>query len=323
MKFKLCALCCVLATASVFATPIGILGIGSSGVVDETLTSILFTADPSAIGLCPGAACNGDVNAGTNLTFAGGPLNLLEGILINNGQPFGLPPPPGAGLFNPFFRFALHPNLLFTLTGIDPGSSNSDCVAASAGVGGSCSIDVAGSPSPIVLTKVGTSTLISIGLLGEATDGVRTSNWTGAFSATIPSITPEGILLHFCPSGTCTAADLAAGRTLKVLSTSGSFQAISDISEPEPLMITTTSAANGVVGASYSQTITATGGTPPYLWSIIRGRLPAGLAFNSLTGQITGTPTNAEIVSVTFQVSDSSNPAQIATVTLTFTITAN
>ena len=233
MKFKLSALSCMLATASAFASPVGILGVGSSGVVAATLTSILFTPDPSAIGPCPGAPCNGDVNTGSTLTFVGGPLATQEGILINSGQPFGSPPPPGAGEFNPFFQFAAHPNLLFTLTGVDPGSSNTNCVVAS--IGGSCSIDVAGIPSPIVLTKVGTATLVSMGFFGTATDGSGTSLWSGAFSATIPSITPKEILLSFCPSGTCTAADVAAGRTLEARSTSGSFDVTSGVTGvPEP-----------------------------------------------------------------------------------------
>jgi hypothetical protein len=246
MKSSLAAVAALFVGGCAFASPIGILGIGSSGVVDATLTSILFTMDPAAIGPCPGAPCNGDVNTGTTLTFAGGPLGTREGILINNGQPFGTPPPPGAGVFNPFFQFAAHPNLTFTLTGVDPGSSNTNCVAASTGAGGSCSIDVAGTPSPVVLTKVGTSTLVSIGLFGTADDGTGTSNWSGAFSATIPSITPQGVLLKFCPSGTCTAADVAAARVLIVRSVSGSFNATAT-SIPEPGTVSMLLAGAGFV----------------------------------------------------------------------------
>lgn len=46
-----------------------------------------------------------------------------------------------------------------------------------------------------------------------------------------------------------------------------------------------------VVGVPYSFTMTATGGFPPYTWSIVAGALPAGLALNPVTGVIDGTPT--------------------------------
>src|SRR6187549_556688 len=51
---------------------------------------------------------------------------------------------------------------------------------------------------------------------------------------------------------------------------------------------------DGVTGASYSQTLTATGGVlPSYTWSLVagQGNLPAGLSLSSTTGVISGTPT--------------------------------
>jgi len=89
---------------------------------------------------------------------------------------------------------------------------------------------------------------------------------------------------------------------------------------PGPLTITTTSVAGGTVGKAYSQTLTATGGSPPYLWSIIAGRLPAGLTLNRNTGQIAGTPIEEQTAIVTIQVTDSSSPPQTATTVLVFTI---
>src|SRR5439155_10851615 len=60
---------------------------------------------------------------------------------------------------------------------------------------------------------------------------------------------------------------------------------------PELLSIVTTSPlATGTVGATYSQTLTATGAAAPYTWSLISGPLPAGLTLSS-AGVISGTPT--------------------------------
>jgi predicted outer membrane repeat protein len=58
------------------------------------------------------------------------------------------------------------------------------------------------------------------------------------------------------------------------------------------------------VGASYSQTFTATNGTGPYTWSLSSGSLPAGLALNPSTGALTGTPTAGGTFNFTVNVVD-------------------
>ncbi len=58
-----------------------------------------------------------------------------------------------------------------------------------------------------------------------------------------------------------------------------------------PLAITTQSLSNAVVGVAYSQTLAATGGTPPYTWAIQSGGLPSLLTLNPTNGQIAGMPT--------------------------------
>jgi hypothetical protein len=66
----------------------------------------------------------------------------------------------------------------------------------------------------------------------------------------------------------------------------------------------------GVAGRAYSQTLTATGGVPPYTWSVVTGSsLPAGLNLTA-GGTITGTPTTAGTSNFTIRVADSSAPAQ-------------
>ena len=74
---------------------------------------------------------------------------------------------------------------------------------------------------------------------------------------------------------------------------------------PPPLVITTASPLPaGTIGAAYSQTLTASGGTPPYSWSVTSGTLPAGLTL-SAAGLLSGTPTAATTVTFDIQVSDS------------------
>ncbi len=61
----------------------------------------------------------------------------------------------------------------------------------------------------------------------------------------------------------------------------------------------------GYVGLEYGFCFTATGGTPPYTFSVNSGHLPAGLAINPDTGCITGIPLQVEVRTFTAQVDDS------------------
>ncbi len=71
---------------------------------------------------------------------------------------------------------------------------------------------------------------------------------------------------------------------------------------------------------AYSAALAATGGTAPYTWTLISGALPTGVSLNA-AGAISGTPTVlATNTPLTFQVQDSSNPAQMKTANLTLTI---
>jgi len=59
-----------------------------------------------------------------------------------------------------------------------------------------------------------------------------------------------------------------------------------------------------VIGTPYSKTITATGGTPPYTFTVSSGALPPGLSLNPTTGVISGTPTTAGTFNFTIIATD-------------------
>ncbi len=79
----------------------------------------------------------------------------------------------------------------------------------------------------------------------------------------------------------------------------------------DPLSVTTTSLSQGQTAVAYSATLSATGGTAPYSWTVKSGTLPAGLSL-STGGVIAGTPTGAGAANVTVQVSDSEAMPQTA-----------
>ena len=55
---------------------------------------------------------------------------------------------------------------------------------------------------------------------------------------------------------------------------------------------------------AYSATVTAGGGSAPYAWSVQSGTLPTGLALNSSTGVISGTPTAIQSSTFTLRATD-------------------
>jgi len=78
-----------------------------------------------------------------------------------------------------------------------------------------------------------------------------------------------------------------------------------------PISFVTTSLPEATEGSTYSESISVTGGTSPYTWTIVSGSLPDGLTLRASTGVISGTPDEGTAGSHTFtiRVTDSSTPS--------------
>ena len=64
---------------------------------------------------------------------------------------------------------------------------------------------------------------------------------------------------------------------------------------------------SGEVGAAYSDQLTETGGSGPFVWAVSSGLLPAGVSLGAATGLLSGTPTAAGTSSFTVRVTDASS----------------
>src|ERR1019366_8971706 len=89
-----------------------------------------------------------------------------------------------------------------------------------------------------------------------------------------------------------------------------------------PLNITTTSLPSATLNFQYSATLGASGGVPPYTWSVISGSLPPGLNLDPASGLISGTPTTEGTYPFTVQVADAQTPPATASAPLSITVNA-
>ena len=63
----------------------------------------------------------------------------------------------------------------------------------------------------------------------------------------------------------------------------------------------------GVTAVPYSQSVTASGGTPPYTYAVSNGALPTGLTLNPATGQISGVPVAPGLFTFTIRATDAAS----------------
>ncbi len=177
-------------------------------------------------------------------------------------------------------------------------------------------------------------TLADLTLAGSLPDGTVEMTYAGQVTAkggkapylfSIASgLLPPGLMLDPA-TGTVTGTPILAGNydfTLRVMDATGRTDtkafaiAIAQAPAAAPLKITTSSLPFGAVGVLYSATLSATGGTPPYSWSV--SGLPAGLVADA-GGQISGTPQQPGDFNLKLQVTDAAKVTVSANASLTIT----
>ncbi len=82
--------------------------------------------------------------------------------------------------------------------------------------------------------------------------------------------------------------------------------------QSEPLYLVTGTLPQAKVGEAYHTQFSATGGIPPYLWSIQAGSLPEGITLDRQTGSLTGTPSTPQTAVFQVKVTDKEEHADIA-----------
>jgi len=218
--------------------------------------------------------------------------------------------------------------------GTDGGDLGANLGAVGGSSGGGASSDGATAPSAITITS---------GAPPSATAG---SAYQFAFTAAhgappyawqLVSSAPLGLTLD--ASGSLAGTPQQAGTftfTVQVsdaASTTARQQVTLDIRLP-PLTIVLAALPPAQPGSPYATRVAATGGQPPYRWSVASGSLPDGLTFDPATGEIAGTPqltmaptprVSAQPMrpvarTISIRVADSAFPATTATATVTIVV---
>ena len=166
---------------------------------------------------------------------------------------------------------------------------------------------------------IGTSSLPG-GVIGTAyQQTLLASGGTGGYSWTVTNGTlPAGLTLSAAGAiaGTPSSSAGTANFTVQVTdSSSAKATATLSIAVTAALTIGTSSLPAAVVGTAYQQTLTASGGTGGYTWSVTSGAVPAGLTLNA-AGAISGTPSSAGTAAFIVQVADSSSAKTTANLSI-------
>ncbi|MEK6323666.1 MAG: putative Ig domain-containing protein [Acidobacteriota bacterium] len=188
-------------------------------------------------------------------------------------------------------------------------------------------ISVYSNEAPVITPSSSPELTIATADLPEATVGV-------AYSRTLTAIGGKPDFSWLIESGSL-APGISLAQTGSISgtpSTAGTFNFVAKVTDSSagfatraltlavkssaPLSILASQLPRGAVGATYSQSIGASGGQTPYTWSLQSGSLPDGITLNQ-TGIISGTPERPVTTSFVLKLTDAVNASVSATLAIT------
>jgi FG-GAP-like repeat/Putative Ig domain len=153
--------------------------------------------------------------------------------------------------------------------------------------------------APTTQTDQGKTIVITAKLTNDGSNSGVTWGLNGPGSLTGAS--NFGVTYNAPPS---VAAVVTATVTATSLKDNSKKNSLMLTANPPPQISPLQTLPNATTGAAYSQTISETGGTSPFTWSVSIASLPNGLSINAGSGAITGTPSGGGTWYFEAQVTD-------------------
>lgn len=167
-------------------------------------------------------------------------------------------------------------------------------------------VKVSVSPSSVTLSSAQTQQFTAT-VLGTANTAVKWSATSGTIAAgglyTAPTVTSP-------TSVTVTATSNADPKKF------ASAAVTIDTGTGGNLAILTKSVPESIVGTTYAEVLSGSGGTQPYRWSVISGSLPAGLQLDAQAGAISGQTTKTGSYPFSIQLADAKGATATQALTL-------
>ncbi|MEO5559613.1 MAG: ice-binding family protein [Dokdonella sp.] len=216
------------------------------------------------------------------------------------------------------------------LSGTDLGgltlTSGVYCFSSSAQLTGTLTLDAQGNPNAVFIFQIGSAltTASSSSVLVINSGSNCNVFWQVGTSATLGTTTVFAGNILALSSITLNTGASANGRALArngavTLDTNNMSVCAAACS---PIVLTPATLPGGTVGIAYDQTITASGATAPYTFSVTAGALPAGLSLVSSgasSTRLSGTPTTPGSSTFTVTATDATG----CTGSLSYTVVIN
>jgi hypothetical protein len=130
--------------------------------------------------------------------------------------------------------------------------------------------------------------------------------WTGVSNVPWISVISTSVIFQGGTLDYQVAGNPSASPRTGTITIAGNTFTVNQFGNCASITVAPASLPSSTVGVAYNQTLTASGGAAPYVFTVAAGILPTGLGL-SASGTLSGTPTQAGVFNFTVQAADTAN----------------